>query len=149
MLILTATQLINERMIDLLGSDTVTFSEPANIPKIQLVAAPFTPSEDLAFGDLVFSTDNDQAEIFLSPGVRGRDPRTGENVLTWTNGGPLGVFTWATGVTLPQTIYGWAIFLDTSNVLLCTAAFPVPIVINDHADFIEISFVILRFSSLL
>lgn len=131
---------------DLLAAD-VALLAPATANVIALIAAPFTPDENLVIGDLTLATFTDSDPIAGTTGAQqvGFDPVTQEQVITVL--APLGGYRWETGDTanLPQTIYGFALVSDGLVTLLAVAELPEPITLQDAHQFIDLDPIEFRF----
>lgn len=116
----------------LLAADATTLAPATDANKLALVMEPFTPSEDLAIGDLTLATFDGSTPIAVGVGTQptGFDPSNKDLLIDLKP--PVTGFRWeTTGVTnLPQTIYGVALINDAGDLLLATERFPVAITLN-------------------
>lgn len=103
--------------------------QDTNANLVRLISAPFTPSEDLAVGDLTFADFDGSTAIAcpLEEAQVGIDPNTGQQVLTVYE--PAGGWRFeVTGLTnLPQTIYGFALLTAASAALIAVATLAEPV----------------------
>jgi hypothetical protein len=114
--------------------------QATNANVIRLIAAPFTPSEDLVVGDLTFATFTGSTGLDAELGDQdsGVDPLSGEQRVTIVE--PVGGWRWETAdaVNLPETIYGFALLTNASAALLAVQAFPSPIALTEAGQEINI-----------
>jgi len=124
----------------LLADDGGLIAPPTNANEMALIAAPFTPDENLVIGDLTLATFTGSTPISCVAGTQesGIDPITGQQVVTIKP--PAGGFRWActAGTGLPQTIYGFALLSHSGAALVAMQAFDTPITITDVGDQIDI-----------
>ena len=124
---------------ELLAADTTTLA-PATANKIALIAAPFTPEENMVVGDITLATFTGSTAKAGASGAQGvgTNPLTGEQVIT--NLAPAGGWRWVcTGApTPPETIYGYALLDTTLATLIALAILPDPITIQAVGDEVDL-----------
>lgn len=130
---------VREAAGTLLAADTTTLAPAVNANKIALIAAPFTPDENLTLAGLTLATFTGSAPKTGATGAQptGNDPLTGEQVISISPpvGGYIFKCTVAPGV--PETIYGYCLTDNAGATLLAMALLPQPITIaavNDQVD---------------
>jgi len=121
---------------ELLAADATTLAPPVNANEVALIAADFTPTEDLVIGDLTLATFTGSTPKNAGVGTQGvgNDPATGNQVITILD--PAGGWRWECTVApgAPETIFGIALTTDTGAALLGTQKLPTPIVIVAVGD---------------
>ena len=131
---------------ELLAADTTTLA-PVAANKIALVAAAFTPSENLVIGDLTLATFTGSAPIAGAAGAQqvGNDPVTGEQVITILS--PVGGYRFECSVApaSPEVIFGFALVDNAAALLLGVAVLASPITIRAVGDFVDLGAVEMRF----
>ncbi len=131
---------------DLLAADIPTLA-PAAANKIALVAANFTPDENLVLADLTLATFTGSAPKAGAAGAQqvGVDPATGDQVIT--NLAPAGGWRFECTVApaTPEPIYGFALTNNAGAVLLAVGLLAVPISIAAVGDYVDLGAVEIRF----
>lgn len=126
------SQAIFERPDVLLAADTSTLAVAANPPRVVLFKAPFTPSPDLVFADLVPADFDGYTDTLCQTGAQRQtlDPNTGDSLVQMI--APLGGWQWeTTGLTnLPQSIYGWGLVPNGSASVYGSELFDVPVLLD-------------------
>lgn len=120
----TPTQMIFERAVILLGTDTATFNPASDPPRVILINQPFTEGLGLTIADLTEADFDGYSGVEIqNPALESIDPLTGQAVLNITAGAS--PFLWeTTGTTnLPQTIYGYAVVKNDGTVLYSATRF--------------------------
>lgn len=109
--------------------------------KAGLIAAPFTPSKALAYGDLVQPTFTGYAEKAGPAGSAHIIRKPDIDALGFAVQEPsTGLFWEATAdPASEQVIYGWYLYHATGNHLLFTQLFDTPIAIAKTGDYVEVS----------
>ncbi len=124
---------------NLLAADTTTLA-PVSANKVALIAAAFTPSENLVIGDLTLASFTGSAPIAGAAGAQGVgiDPTTEDQVIT--NLAPAGGWRYVctAAPATPQPIYGAALINNAGSTLLAVEAFPVPITITNVGDYVDL-----------
>lgn len=132
---------------DTLAADTTTLAPAVNGNKVALIAAAFTPNEDLVVGDLTFATFTGSTPLVCGTGTQpvGIDPNTGQQVISIKE--PAGGFRWeCTADPSPaENIFGFALTDNAGATLFAVEAFDAPITISASGQFIEIPFARLTF----
>lgn len=130
-----------------LAADAAILAPVADNNEIALIAASFSPSENLAISDLVLATFTGLAPKLAGLGTQnvGIDPATQQQSITIKE--PIGGWRFQCTVTPspPQTIYGFCLTTKNGVALLGVEAFPVPITITEAGNFVEIGFARLTF----
>ena len=131
---------------ELLAADTTTLA-PVAANKIALIAAAFTPGEDLTLGDLTLAAFTGSTPKAGAAGAQqtGIDPATHEQKITIL--APAGGWRWeCTAAPLtPEGIFGFALIDDGATDLLGVEEFPTPISIAEVGDFIDLGSVEITF----
>lgn len=124
----------------LLANDTAILAPAVNANKVALIAAPFTPGPGLTLADLTLATFTGSAPLAGATGPQdvGRDPATGEQVITVIAPAGGWVFTCTVTPGSPQQIYGYALVDNGVANLLATALLPQPLTIAASGDFIDL-----------
>jgi hypothetical protein len=116
----------------LLAADTTTLA-PTLANKMALIVAPFTPSENLVYGDLTYGSTNGLIPIDLATGAQevALDPVSQAQVITLVPGTGPG-FRWVTSGSFsgPISVYGTALIDNGGTLLLGVQALPTPIVVS-------------------
>jgi len=112
----------------------VPLDQASALNRVALVMAPFTPSEDLALGDLTLATFDGSTAKTVALGAQqvGIDPTTGEQRITVPD--VVGGWRWeTTGTTnLPQTIYGFVLYDSTGpGPLIASETLPSPVTLTE------------------
>jgi len=134
-------------LASLLAAQASGLAPAADPNAISLIMADFTPTEDLAIGDLTFATFTGSTPI---DGVIGAqeywiDPSTGEYMITLIE--PANGWRWEVqdAVNLPQTIYGYALHNGLKTALLGVHHFDTPITLTETLNAIDIGSATIRF----
>lgn len=101
--------------------------------RIALIMAPFTPSPNLTYADLVLATFTGSAPKVVPLGTQqaGIDPVTGQNVITIVEPAGGWRFQATDTVNLPQSIFGFALFDSTGpGPLIATELLAVPVTLT-------------------
>lgn len=111
-------------------ANAVPLDQATALNRVALIKAPFTPDENLAYADLTLADFDGSTVLTVALGAQqvGVDPISGQQLITILE--PAGGWRWiTTGVTsLPQTIYGFALFDSTGpGPLLAVELLPTPI----------------------
>lgn len=132
------TRAVRLQLGELLGADATTLA-PVAANKIALIAADFTPDENLVLGDLTLATFTGSAPKAGATGAQGVgiDPLTGDQVITILPpaGGYLFECTVAPGA--PETIFGYALVDNAAAVLLGVVKFPDAFTIENVGDQVD------------
>lgn len=125
---------------ELLAADATTLAPAANANEIALIAAPFTPGENLTIADLTFATFTGSAPKAGATGSQqaGIDPATQDQVITIL--APAGGYRFECTATpsSPESIFGYALTTHLGAVLLGVVLFPAPLSIAEAGDFIDL-----------
>ncbi len=131
---------------ELLAADATTLAPATDANKIALIAAPFTPSENLVIGDLTLATFTGSTPKAGATGTQqaGIDPATSEQVITILS--PVGGYRWecTSAPGSPEPIYGYALTTNDGSILLAVAMLPAPVNIGEVGDFIDLGAVTMR-----
>jgi len=118
----------------------------AGLCVVRLIAAPFTPGENLVTADLTFATFSGSASLVCqnAPQEAGVDPATQEQKVTII--APLGGWRWECSATpgSPETVYGYAL-VDDGGVLLGVALLNNPVTIAAIGDFLDLGSIEITF----
>jgi len=131
----------------LLAANAATLAPVSDPNEINLISAPFTPTEDLVIGDLTLASGDGLDAIPGATGAQlvGIDPITQEQVITIKE--PAGG--WRFQLTGPKspavTIYGFALTTEAAAALLGTQTLPEPITVENIGDYVDLGNVTLRF----
>lgn len=132
---------------ELLAADADTLAPATDANIIALVAAPFTPGEDLVVADLTLATFTGSTPLEGSTGDQqaGVDPVTSEQKITIL--APAGGWRWecTAAPVSPETIYGYALLTNDSTTLLGVDVFANPIPIAAVSDFVDLGAVVITF----
>jgi hypothetical protein len=132
---------------ELLAANAATLAPAVDANVIALVAAPFTPGENLVAADLTYATFTGSAPLEGATGSQqaGVDPVTSEQKITIL--APAGGWRWECTVApvAPETIYGYALLNDDSTELLGVEVFANPIPIAAVSDFVDLGAVTITF----
>lgn len=132
---------------ELLAADATTLAPAVNANKIALVAAAFTPNENLVAGDLTLATFTGSTPKAGATGAQqaGIDPPTQQQVIT--NLAPAGGWRWecTAAPASPESIFGFALLDSTLATLLGVALLPAPVAIAAVGDFVDLGAVTLTF----
>ena len=94
---------------------TTPLDQASALNRVALVMAPFTPTPQTLYADLVLATFTGSTPKTVALGAQGaaQDPVTNQEVITIVE--PVGGWRFVTSdaVNLPQTIYGFALFDST------------------------------------
>lgn len=124
----------------LLAADSTTLAPAVSANEIALIAAPFTPSEDLVIASLTLATFTGSAPKVGVTGAQGvgNDPATQDQIVT--NLAPAGGwrFVCTAAPTPPQQIYGYALTTTATGALLAVALLPIPVTITNVGDEIDL-----------
>lgn len=125
---MTPTLALREKAMQLLAADAATLAPATDANVIALVKAAFTPSEQLAAGDLDLADfdGSDPLEGVTGTQPESLDPQTNDSLVDISP--PAGGYRWeTTGITnLPQTIYGFALFNNDLSTILASELLDVP-----------------------
>jgi hypothetical protein len=131
----------------LLAANAATLAPAADPNEINLIAADFTPTENLVIGDLTLASGDGLDAIPGATGTQlvGIDPVTQEQIVTIKE--PAGGWHWQlTGPKTPAvTIYGFALTTEAAAALLATQKLDVPITVENIGDLVDIGSATLRF----
>lgn len=116
----------------LLAADATTLAPAMNANNIALITSAFVLDENLVVGGLTYATGNGLDPIDCAVGAQevAIDPITLAQVITLVPGSAAG-FRWVTsgGLSVPVTVYGYALLTHSAAALLAAAAFDTPIVL--------------------
>lgn len=131
---------------ELLAADTTTLA-PVAANKIALIAAAFTPDQDLELADLTLATFTGSAAKAGVAGAQtvGNDPVTGEQMVNIIPPAGGYIYICTVAPASPETIYGFALLDNAAAVLLAVEALAVPITITDVGDQVDLGNPDLRF----
>lgn len=131
---------------DLLAADVPTLA-PVSANKVALIAADFTPSEDLTIADLTFAAGTGMSPLAGAAGAQsvGNDPVTNEQVITIK--APVGGWHWISGTpfTVSDTIFGYALTNGAGSTLLGVTKLDAPLTIGAVGDFFDAGEIDIRF----
>jgi len=136
---------VRKQVGELLAADATTLAPAASANKVALIAAAFTPSENLVIGDLTLASFTGSAPIAGETGAQqsGTDPATQDQVITIL--APAGGYRFecTASPATPESIYGYCLTNNAGTVLLAVAMLPTPVVIATSGDFIDLGAVTL------
>ncbi len=140
---------IRLQMGELLAADSTYLAPAVNGNKVSLIAAPFTPDENLVLGNLTLATFTGSAAKVAGTGTQGTgvDPATGEQIITILD--PAGGWRWECTAApgAPETIYGIALTDNGVTVLYGVEPFDVPVTIAAVGDQVQVGNVKLTVNS--
>jgi len=131
---------------ELLAADTTTLA-PVAANKIALIAAPFTPDQDLTVGDLTLATFTGSAPKAGVAGAQtvGNDPVTQEQMVNIIPPAGGYIFICTVAPASPETIYGFALIDDAGTGLLAVETLNEPVTISDVNDQVDLGNPDMRF----
>lgn len=133
----------------LLAADTTTLAPAVGGNKVSLIAAAFTPGENLVLADLTLAAFTGSAAKTAGTGTQGSgvDPATGEQIITILD--PAGGWRWTCTVApgAPETIFGIALTDNTIATLLGIEALDTPVVIAAVGDMVQVGVVSFRINA--
>lgn len=142
---MTPTTVLNASVNGLVAADTTKLAS-ATALKVHLIQAPFTPGADTSFGDLTEATFTGATAKSPATGAQQAffDPVAGSWVVQLTE--PAGGWHWVTtdAVSLPQTVYGYAVTNGAGSVTFGSALLDNPVNLVASGDAVDIGF--LRFT---
>jgi len=134
------TTALNNQMAALLVADADTLAPAMNANKIALVTTPFTPTPATVVGDLTLASGNGLDPIAGATGsqLAGTDPLTGDVVMTVKP--PAGGYIWTSSgsITVPITVYGYALLSNDLSNYIAGALLAEPQIINIDGQVIDI-----------
>lgn len=134
------TDLILDRIAELLAEDTTTLAPAALACEVHLAMNAFSPGTGTVLADLTEADFDGATEIDAGVGPQQNfiDPTTGRRVIQLLE--PAGGWHWiTTGVTnLPQTIYGYYVTNNGGTILYGCALLPAPVLLTGVGQAIDL-----------
>lgn len=130
------TKAVREQLGTLLAADATTLAPAVSANKIALVAAPFTPDENLTLAGLTLATFTGSAPKAGATGAQptGIDPATGDQFILIAPPAGGYIFTCTVAPGAPQTIYGFVLTDNAGATLLAMALLPAAVTIANVGD---------------